>query len=103
MRLIALFVLLSVALTTEAASFRWKRAVEVEDVEINLNVVSPSELQRVQRDYANVHRNDFSTKGFSILYRNTETGGFRCEIFVTNAAKEYVEHETRHCYGWVHQ
>ena len=86
-----------------APSLVWKLAHDVPAVTIELKVVTLSELKSVLHKHD--PRNQLAapkTVGFSLLMRNT-AGAYRCEIYVLRANdSETIEHETRHCHGWVH-
>lgn len=85
---------------------RWERVAVVESVAITVHVVGVDELARMQgkpwqnyRDLRKSHRH-----GFARLYRNAATGAYTCAVYVTRETNTpaALEHETRHCNGWVH-
>lgn len=97
----ALLVLLALIVNTARADDsptgdRWRRVAEVTEVTINVHVLSPTMLAYRFRG-AELH-------GHAILLRNRETGAYTCNVYVTpEASPETLEHERRHCYGWVHR
>lgn len=105
--LIGLACLLFVLLAAPAhAGERWTRSAVVSDVAVTVTVVTLEELARLSpRELGGPARlaNPRPVHGFAKLYRNTETGAFRCDVFVPeHAPAETLEHELRHCHGWVH-
>ena len=83
--------------------YRWRHAYEIDDVAITVTVVeSATEMRRLRSRFGNVPVDNVlrtELKGFSVLYRRD--GQYLCTIYVADA--ETIEHETRHCHGWVHQ
>lgn len=84
----------------------WRRVVVADEVTITTHVVSINELVEMQTgrrvDVRNVRHTQH--RGFAKLYRNTESGAWTCHVYVTaNASADTLEHETRHCHGWVHE
>lgn len=87
------------------AAEHWRREVLAEDVAITVHVVSSEELLRmmhtVRWDSRTIATNH---KGHARLYRNRETGAWTCHVYVNvDATEETLEHERRHCHGWVHR
>jgi hypothetical protein len=102
-----LFVLLA---TTTAHASEWTRVAEVDAVAVTITEVTAAELRAIQAKHARpssdrsalgrtvpMHR-----YGFAILHRNKDTGAYRCEVYIASLDPETLEHELRHCDGWVH-
>lgn len=108
--LVLALALLTLALTARANSYTgeptWRRVVVADEVTITTHVVSLDELIEMQtprqRDMRNVRMTHH--RGLAKLYRNTATGEWTCHVYVTaSASSSTLEHETRHCHGWVHE
>jgi hypothetical protein len=103
---LAIAILANVRATAEE---RWRRVAVVEDVAVT--VVEVSELKLASLQHMTDARSLIdkgaraSRHGFSELRRNVSTGAYRCTVYVTAATNtpEVLEHETRHCHGWVHR
>lgn len=92
---------LVVALASSAHAETWRRAVAADDVAITVHVLTIEELKRKSgtRTNRDLHA---SAYGWSVLYR-TPAGELRCNVYVTaDATEATLEHERRHCHGWVH-
>lgn len=82
--------------------FEWERAVVVPSysLAIEYHTVSRYELLAyVRKTDGRAHRR---TRGHATLYRRAD-GTFRCEVrHLREASREVLEHERRHCRGWIH-
>lgn len=91
--------------------YQWSRVAKVESVSVSVAQVTELELAALRSKYE--HSIDRSALGrvvpkhrygFALLFRDKDTGAFRCEVYVSNTNDaETLEHELRHCNGWVHQ
>jgi hypothetical protein len=101
---LALLVLVLANTAHAAPSLTWRRALEVREVSIEVREVTRLELLALLDKHS--PRESLSppkTVGFSLLMRNQRTGAYRCEVYVIDAGdSQTLEHETRHCHGWVH-
>src|SRR5690606_21972003 len=104
--------LLLVCLSAHAGQdYKWVRQVQIDPsaVTINFNVVRPSELRIMMRKRTRTALNNRVLyqnykRGLAILDRSTELGTCRCEVYVVSLQDaQTIEHEIRHCHGWVHQ
>jgi len=102
---IATLVLLMMIAGTAEAQYDWRRVVDVPAVDIEIRKASAAEILAERRKHSgpNWHRDVGRDGGYAVLYRNKTTGGFRCVIWVKPPVTGTVlEHERRHCRGWVH-
>lgn len=87
-----------------APSLTWRHAIDVPAVSVELREVTRLELLELLRKHD--RRESLvpsKTLGFSLLIRNAHTGAYRCELYVLQLEDiATIEHETRHCNGWVH-
>jgi hypothetical protein len=108
--LIGLAALLFVLLTAPAhASEQWTRAAVVDAVAVTVTEVTEAELAQLRAKHERSHDRSALGRvvpmhryGFAILHRNKYTGAFRCEVYIASLDPETLEHELRHCNGWVH-
>lgn len=112
LRITAAVLALSVALLANVRAYaepperlRWERVAIVEEVAITVHTVSVEELANLthtkQWDMRNVRQTH--RHGLAKLYRNRATGAWTCHVYVTRDVTEAtLEHERRHCRGWVH-
>ena len=85
---------------------RWERAAVADDVAITVHVVGVDELRRLtgSNPFAMPTARQSHRKGLAKLYRNTASGAWTCHVYVLeDATEQTLEHELRHCHGWVHQ
>lgn len=93
-----------------AYPLKWQRVAEVDAVAVAVKAVTAAELAALQLEHARgIDRSALGRTvpkhrdGFAILYRDTTTGAYRCEVFVRDPEDATtLEHELRHCNGWVH-
>jgi hypothetical protein len=89
------------------AAEHWTRVAEVTDVAITVETVSTLRLARLQgaTDYHSMidKGSREARHGYAVLSRNRVTGAYSCVIYVVRADASTLEHETRHCHGWVHR
>ncbi len=102
---------LAVAARCSAAE-QWSRVAVVDEVAVSVSEVTETELKALRHKYEErvIDRSALGRVipqhryGFALLLRDKETGAYRCEIYVKDSADaETLEHEQRHCHGWVHQ
>lgn len=82
-------------------SLVWRKEHDVGDVKIEEpRQVNPGELRGLVRKYAGV-ADPRSGEGLAVLFKGPQ--GYRCEIYALDVNdKTTIDHETRHCLGWVH-
>lgn len=108
--LACLVFLVLVAPAHAAYPLKWQRVAEVNEVAVTVKAVTVAELAALQLEHARgIDRSALGRTvpkhrdGFAILYRDTTTGAYRCEVFVRDESDaKTLEHELRHCHGWVH-
>ena len=102
--LVALAILFASA-THAAPSLNWRRAVEVQEVAIEVRQVARLELLELLRKHdPRESLVPSKTVGFSLLKYAPSSGTYRCELYVLSLEDaRTIEHETRHCHGWVHR
>ncbi len=106
-----LAVLLAIVITQPAVADRtysWKRAHDISDVTITVKVASSDDdMRRLRAQFGNVPVDNVirtELKGFAVLWRSKDDGLYRCTIYVAKGDDtQTIEHETRHCHGWVHR
>ncbi len=93
---------LAVLVAVPAHAETWTRAAVAEEVEIIVRVLTVEELVRkmdATRELRNLRKEHHN--GYAVL--GTKAGAWRCYVYVTaNATDATLEHERRHCHGWVH-
>ena len=78
-------------------SLKWRRIAEPDAVAITVTVLTRKEMA------AAVKSRDFA-RAYSQLMRNKTTGAWSCHIYVlADSSDETLNHEKRHCAGWIHQ
>ncbi len=104
--LLAFLFLLTAARCSSAEELervKWTRAVVADEVAVSVNVVTIQEINRKTGVVADMHDLHESRHGFAVLYR-AHSGELKCNVFVTKDATDAtLEHELRHCHGWVHR
>jgi hypothetical protein len=104
-------IFLAIAVDASAAEFPgrgWFRALEIEEVKIEVIYATAEEILAVEQQYR--PREERETRGvavrvlhgFSVLFRDAN-GNYRCEIYVPEDSPRTLRHETFHCYGWAHR
>lgn len=91
---------------------KWRRVAVVESVAVTVKEVTEAELVELRAKHEPQSSRNRSALdrtvpqhryGFTLLYRDTSSGAFRCEVFVHDAGDaKTLAHEMRHCHGWVH-
>lgn len=91
------------------AAEQWTQVATVEEVAIRVSQVTEAELARLRAKHEPSDRSALGRVvpmhryGFALLMRDRSTGAYRCEVYVIDAGdSQTLEHETRHCHGWVH-
>jgi len=87
--------------------YAWKREVQIDDVSITVEVMGlDTKMNAIRAKYGRRGpEGALRTRlfGYSVLFRNSETGAYRCSIYLLREGdEETLAHETRHCYGWGH-
>lgn len=108
---VALLVVLAIYANTAHAAERWnwRRVAVADEVAITVQVVSAvklASLMHIADAHAFIDKGGrMSRHGYAELRRNVVTGAYVCTVYVTaeNSSAETLEHESRHCHGWVHQ
>lgn len=82
----------------------WYRVVDADNVHIHVNVVKEPTLKRMIEKYSNSPNWARHDLGFAVLFRNSTTGAYVCQIYVLNTHdKATLAHERFHCHGWQHR
>jgi hypothetical protein len=81
----------------------WKRAARPTDVEISVEIRTPAEIDSVRESYGHSGRRNHDRHAFTVLTRSRSTGAWRCRVYVSEETNKIMEHELRHCDGWIHE
>lgn len=83
-----------------ARANEWTRAVEVDEPAVTIHTVDRATFTRTMREYG--HKPRLGSVGFSVLGKLE--GAWTCYVYVLDHRdRETIEHELRHCHGWVHE
>lgn len=100
---------LALVLAGSAHAEQWQRAVIVDSPAITVTVATRGEIARLRASHPMLKHSAAELAkvrwlyGFSILYRDKLTGAYRCDLYVSSLEDvATIEHETKHCNGWVH-
>lgn len=95
-----------------SAAEQWSRVALADEVAVTVSQVTELELKALRHKYEErgIDRSALGRVfpqhryGFALLFRDKETRAFRCEVYVHDTADAVtLEHELKHCHGWVHQ
>lgn len=85
-----------------ASAETWTRAAVVDNAEITVYVVTEEQLRKLQRRRHISQMITPTPGGYAVLGKIA--GRDVCHIYVTSeATPETIEHEKRHCAGWIHK
>jgi hypothetical protein len=95
----------AVAGVAQADDYEWRRAVDVEYVEMTAAQVSTSYMRKMREKYGHPNypaAEAWRGAGLALLWKR-EDGVYVCNIYVLDIEdRRVLEHEIRHCHGWVH-
>ena len=101
--LYVVFILAVLALAGHCSAETWTRKVVADEVAITVHVLTIEELNRKSSGLVTMGQTRAAKHGYAVLYR-AKDGTLKCNVYVTaDMTEETLEHERRHCHGWVHQ
>lgn len=83
--------------------YQWRRVVDATGAAITVHKSTDEEIRKIRKETGDKSDLRINAKGYTVLRRNTATGEFRADIYLTDPSdQETLKHELLHARGWAH-